>query len=111
MIDEFKRTLDILNDLNKKCKEEKDCEIIDEKEFKEQYENINDLPKMFKDMRNVLNKFENCKEKTYTQNLDELIELHIKYSDYRSEIKEIHELIKKMIGGLSDYREKDDSEN
>ena len=100
MLNELQTTLDILNNLNLKCKQEKNIEIISQSDFNEQLENLDDFVKMHNDMKLLLKDFENCKNENFSLNVSKLLKLHIKFCDYEWHINEIHELLRKMIGSF-----------
>ena len=104
MLNQLQRTLDVLSQLNLKCKQEKNVEIVSKKEFDEQFENLEDFTKVISGMKILLKEFENCKNDNFRINEERLHKLHMKFCDYEWHICEVHELIKKMIGNFpEDY--------
>jgi hypothetical protein len=92
-MEEVFNTLRLLEKLNKNRKDI----IYTEKEIDEEKENINGLEEIHIRLKNVLNKFDNMPDQNEDSIIEQLIQLHLIYSDLVWQYDQMHEMIKKMI--------------
>lgn len=71
--------------------------IYTENEIDEEKENINELEEIHIRIKNVLNKFDNMSDQNEDIIIEQLIQLHLIYSDLVWQYDQMHEMIKKMI--------------
>lgn len=92
-MEEMFNTLQLLEKLNGNRKNI----IYTEKEIDEEKENINELEKIHIRLKDVLNKFDNMSDQNEDIIIEQLIQLHLIYSDLVWQYDQMHEMIKKMI--------------
>gem|GEM_PF-5580437 len=98
MLEHFRVTLDLLKKVNLINKETNNKEIMSDEEFIEQYENLTDFQNLLEELMLLL---EQSNKKLLLNEIEsDLHKIHIKYSDYKWHINEIHECIKKVISKL-----------
>jgi len=86
-------TLEIVERFNKKL----GTKVISEKEFKEEKKNIGDFVKEIKNLDVRLKRIKESKLENYDTFAEELVELHINYSNLIWHFEQVHELIKKIM--------------
>lgn len=93
MVEHFRKTLFIIDNLNKKCKNK----ILYYDEIIEQFENLKDLERILQDYDKVIQFFEsnNCSNKFEIE--EKLAELHYILNTINWHIDEIHTLVVKMF--------------
>ncbi|AIG26583.1 hypothetical protein [Brevibacillus laterosporus] len=97
MQEELIKTIGILSRLNDSCRKK----IISQEELEEQMANLEEFTNLVVELRTVLSKLDGDKH-SVGDVVENLLQLHLKYSDYIWHIDQIHELIKKMAGNYRD---------
>jgi hypothetical protein len=92
-MEEMFNTLQLLEKLNGNRKNI----IYTEKEIDEEKENINELEEIHIRLKDVLNKFDNMSDQNEDIIIEQLIQLHLIYSDLVWQYDQMHEMIKKMV--------------
>ncbi|KAJ49769.1 DNA polymerase III delta prime subunit [Clostridium tetanomorphum] len=86
-------TLQILEQLNKS----RDNIIYTDKEIDEEKENIKEMKEIYLRLKKVLEELGNMSDKEEDIIVEQLIQLHLVYSDFVWQYDQMHDMIKKMI--------------
>ena len=97
-MDSFKRVVEVLEDLNSKCK----TPIISQDEFSEEYQNLEDFIEIPKQIEELVEKLKRTNEENIDSTVETLIYLHLKLSDCIWHIDQLHELVKRSAGNIRD---------
>lgn len=86
-------TLKVLEELNRN----RDNIIYTDEEIDEEKENIKEMKEIYLRLEKTLNQFDNKSEKKEDIIVEQLIQLHLIYSDFVWQYDQMHDMIKKMI--------------
>jgi hypothetical protein len=92
------KTALILRSLNDSCK----SKIFNDEELSELDSNVEDFQKLLFELEKLLSVFEDTKNQSVDHQVENLIHLHLKYSDVIWHYDQVHEMIKKMAGNYGD---------
>lgn len=97
MQEDLVKTISILSRLNDSCRKK----IFSKNELEEQTSNLEDFSKVIMELRSILS---NLDGETHSMEdiIENLLQLHLKYSDFIWHIDQIHELVKKVAGNYRD---------
>lgn len=92
-MDEMLKTLQLLEKLNR----ERNGIIYTDKEIEEEKENIEEMKEIYSRLKKVLKEIDSVSGKKEDVIVEELIRLHLIYSDFVWQYDQMHDMIKKMI--------------
>ena len=98
MLSELFRTYNIISRINDSCQ----VKVITQEELIEQDSNLQDFQEMFTELGDILFKLENSESLSVDEMVENLLQLHLQYSDYIWHIDQMHEMVKKMAGNYRD---------
>lgn len=93
---QFKSCLNMLINLNKTIEKK----FLSLQEQKREEKNLHDLEELFKTSQSLIDKLQNSKNKTRDELAEELVMLHLQFSNLIWHCEQIHELIRKALCAL-----------
>ncbi|KMM62615.1 hypothetical protein ACH95_05385 [Bacillus glycinifermentans] len=102
MEDNFKKTIEILTDINELIKKKKQIEVVSKSELDDKIDNLDEYSDLLENMTQNIEELSNSHLYSTDEIRSLLLKLHLNFADYIWHIDEIHDLLKDFIGNFPD---------